>query len=200
MTTETKPTYEQLKVLAMQALTDGNDTEFLKISAQMRSFKSDIAKAEAEKLKKEAEALSGVRTELAGKIHARIMSQMTKLVTELATVKATGFTFKVDAPDATGTMINYKSVELTVPTVKTKTARTGGGGSTGKSKSEFGLTLDEIYQKFKTSEDEAKMSEAIAKDEDVKAKTGKSNSVNQYNVKLGVKKAAIASGNLKPLS
>ena len=85
------------------------------------------------------------------------------------------------------------------PSVKAKTARSG-GGSTGKSKGEFGLTLDEIYQKFKTADDEGKMSDAITKDEQVKLEKGKSNSVNQYNVKLAVKKNAIATGILKPIS
>ena len=45
MTTETKPTYEQLKVQAMEALTSGDDVAFLTISAKMRSFKAEIAKA-----------------------------------------------------------------------------------------------------------------------------------------------------------
>jgi hypothetical protein len=194
MTTEVKPTYEQLKALAMTALTDGNDTEFLKISGQMRSFKAEIAKAEADKLQKEAQAMAGDRAKLAEKILARIVSQFKAIPAELEALKATGFTFYL--PDDSSIT---PRVGLSVPTLKAKTARTG-GGSTGKSKGEYGLTLDEIYQKFKTGEDEVKMSEAIAKDEQVKAEKGKSNSVNQYNVKLAVKKNAIAEGKLKPVS
>jgi len=194
MTTEVKPTYEQLKVLAMTALTDGNDTEFLKISGQMRSFKAEIAKAEAEKLKKESEAMAGDRAKLAEKLLTRIVNQMKNLPTELGALKATGFTFYLPSEDSI-----TPRVRLSVPTLKAKTARSG-GGSTGKSKGEYGLTLDEIYQKFKTAEDEAKMSEAIAKDEAIRLEKGKSNSVNQYNVKLAVKKNAIALGNLKPVS
>ena len=194
MTTETKPTYEQLKVLAMTALTEGNDTEFLKISAQMRSFKAEIAKAEAEKLKKEAEAMAGDRANLAAKILSRISSQFKNIQSELTALKATGFTFKL--PDDTS---DIPSLALSVPVIKTRTTRAG-GGSTGKSKSTYGLTLDEIYQKFKTPEDESKMVEAIEADEKIKAEKGKSNSVNQYNVKLAVKKAAINAGSLQPVS
>ena len=186
------PTYDELKAIIAQAITDGNDALFNETITKMARMKSELARQAAEKSKQEAESLAGVRGEKAKVIHAAIKSL--GLDTILTEVKAKGFTYKLDATDANGVMVTYQAVELTVPIVKTRMGHSGGGGNVGKSKAEYGVSLTEIFDKFATEADKAKIDTIDADTtKDVKAKNS-----GKWAVKVSVKKAAIAAGLLKP--
>ena len=145
-------TLDELKAAMGKALAEGNDTEMIAISKLILKQKSDVEKAEANKLTAEAEALSGVREALAKGIWTDINAE-TKA--ELLKVKATGFTFKLDG---TPEGVSYKSVSLTVPTVKTK--KTGGGGSTGNLKRETGLSRHELIDQYATEAEKLEIQSA----------------------------------------
>ena len=143
---------EQLTAEMTKALLDGNDTEMIAISKLILKQKSDVEKAEVNKLTAEAEAMAGVRGELAATIWASITPAVKA---ELLKVKATGFTFKLDGtPDG----ISYKTVSLTVPTVKTK--KTGGGGSTGQLKQQTGLSRHELIDQYATDAEKGEVQTA----------------------------------------
>lgn len=191
MTTEQKPTYEELKVLAAKALTDGPDAEFLRIAKSMQSFKADIAKAEAEAEKKEAEAMTGDRAKLALSIGNRIGKQFVNVDEQLAKVKATGFVYHpagFTEPD--GSVTQNATVALVVPVIKVRKVGTGGGGTGKTAEQTYGMKLDAIYEKFATAEDRKAMEVAKASTESANSKT--------WAVKNKVMKAAFAAGNLKP--
>ena len=71
---------------------------------------------------------------------------------------------------------------LDVPVIK---AHKAGAGATGKTKTEFGVSLNEVFEKFATPADKAKLA-------------GASNS-RQWQVKVAVKKRALAAGLLAPV-
>jgi len=180
----------------MAAAIANNDIQAIeKLNAEWNKDKAERRKAQLEAEQKEAVALAGVREKVAIEIHERLIANkpINNLVARLQEVKAHGFTFKLDEDG-----ITYKAVALTVPTIKAKREGTGNGGGAGKTKDEYGMSLQEVYDKFHTAEDEVKLAEAKAADEDVKAKTGKSNQVNQWRVKNSVKVRVIADGTLKP--
>lgn len=153
------------------------------IAAQIVAGKRDRAKVEAERLQKESEALAGKREALAARIHARV--QELGLDSQLKEVKGWGFAYKVDKANPAEPDITYKSVSLTTAVVKAPRAG-GGGGGAGKSKDEYGMSLGDIFDKFATDDDKAKLAAAT---------TGSS----QWQVKVAVKKQAIAAGKLAPV-
>lgn len=138
-------TLESLKARLGIALADGNDPEVIAISKLILKQKSDVEKVETARLLAEAEALAGDREKLAKSIWKAVGGVVS--VDALNAVKATGFTYKLDAPDAQGAMVFYKSVALTVPTIKT---RGGGGGSTGALKQQTGLSRHELIDTYAT--------------------------------------------------
>jgi len=144
------PTLDALKAELSAAIASGNDAEMMKLSKLLLKYKQDVEKAEITKLKAEAEAMAGEREKLAVSIHKALKAIVP--VAELEKLKAKGFTFKLDAPDSNGVMVNYKSVELLVPVIKVKTG--GGGGSTGALKQETGLTRHELIERFATAEEQ----------------------------------------------
>ncbi len=197
MVTETvaQPTLEELKaqVAALAISTDPADNDrFLAVVAQIAKRKADIARAQAETARLEAEKLAGVRAELGEKVHTAIMQskQLVNLIQKLADVKAYGFTFLGSQPTpaekaagATGEVIR-KSVALVVAEVKAARARTStGGGAPGRSKSEYGMSLDDIFQKFKTPEDDVAMA-------------GAASNTAKWQIKNKVKNQAIKDGRL----
>ena len=141
-------TLDELKRDIAMAATTGDDAGFNSLIKEYNSRKADIAKALQEQARKEGEALAGGREKLAKTIH-KAVTLMPDIVAQLTAVKATGFTYKLDAEG-----ITYKSVALAVPVVK---ARKGGGGSHTSSKVEFGISLDEIFNQFGTAEDKEKL-------------------------------------------
>jgi len=168
---------KELQAKMSEAIASGDVEAIEEIASQIVKTKSDRHKAEAEVIKKDAEKLAGVREKLAVNIW-NMLKGIPDFVKQLEDVKATGFTYKLDTEE-----LKYKSVALTVPTV-----RTGKGGTTGggKSKDEFGMSLGEIFDKFATDADKVKLAEA-------------STNSAQWQVKVAVKKAALASGALKPI-
>lgn len=169
---------DELKKRMAEALASGDVKAIEEVAGEISKSKAERHKAEAEALRKEAEALAGAREKLATKIHKAVVA-MPGLVEELGSVKAQGFTYKLNTPE-----VQYKSVSLAVPTVKAPRAGTGGGA--GKSKDEYGMSLSEIFDKFATNEDKEKLASA------------ESNS-KQWQVKVAVKKRAIADNKLAPV-
>jgi len=154
---EKPQTLDTLKVGLSAAIASGNDAEMMRLSKLLLKYKQDVEKAEVTKLQAEAEAMAGEREKLAVSIFKALKAIVP--TAELERLKAKGFTFKLDAPDSNGVMVNYKSVELLVPVVKTKTGG-GGGGSTGMLKQETGLTRHELIEKFATAEEKTAIQNA----------------------------------------
>jgi hypothetical protein len=177
-------TMEQLKAQVAAALASGNDVDFLTAIAAVAKQKAEIAKAQAEQARIENEKLAGERTKVATEIQKLVKGL--KLDKLIAGVKAHGFTYSLDEPDANGVMTHHGSVSMSVPTVKAKRTSIG-AGSTGKSKSEYGMSLGEIFEKFATDEDRAKLTQATTNSQ-------------QWAVKVAVKKQALADGSLKPVA
>lgn len=188
---------KELQVRMAEAIANNDVAAMEAIAGEITKGKSDRHKAEVEAQRKEAEAMAGDREALATTIHTAIVQNGAKGVADIAgkltTLKATGFTFKLDTEE-----VQYKSVALTVPAIGKAKASGNGGGGAGKTKDEFGMSLAEVYDKFKTDEDEAKLAEAQVKDEEASTKLGKTTNSNQWRVKNEVKKRVIASGELAP--
>lgn len=163
-TAPTKPdavkesTPEEIMTQIAAAGVSGDLAEVIKLGNKLKKHQGDIQKAEADKLKKEAEALAGVREKLAVEIWKDITPETKK---KLADVKAQGYTFKLDAPDKDGVMTNYKAVNLTVPTIKTR-SNGGGGGSTGALKAQTGLSRHELVEQYATDEEKDAVAQAEA--------------------------------------
>ena len=146
-------TPEDIMALIAAAGASGNLAEVIKLGNQLKKFQADIQKAEAERLKKEAEELAGVREKLAIAIWKSVTPDVKA---KLAEVKAKGFTFKLDDGD-----VQYKSVSLTVPTVKARSGG-GGGGSTGALKAQTGLSRHELVDAYATDEEKDSIAQAEA--------------------------------------
>jgi hypothetical protein len=186
MTTEKTPTLPELKAQMAKALAEDNYAEMGRVAKLIKGHQDEIAKAEAEKYKAEAAKLAGIREKVAQAIHAFVMKNPA-VMKGLTDTKALGFTFKRDTAE-----VQYASVALTVPQPPAEKAKRAGGGGTGKSKTEYGLSLNEIFEKFATEKDRNDLKVAEGDDN---ASGGKA-----WNVKNGVKKAAIAAGTLKPVA
>jgi len=153
MTQEKTPTLEQLyaELKAVMGKTPINDGEVMRLTKAIQKHSSDITKAALELAKKEAESLAGDREKLAIEIHKAIAGQFNA---KLEAVKAKGFTFKLDEPD-----LQYKSVALTVPTIRKST---GGGGGTGETvQSQTGMRRGELIKKFATQGEKDKVQAAF---------------------------------------
>jgi len=196
---------KELSAKLAEAIANNDVAAIETLSAEVVKSKTERHKAEIEKERKEQEALAGKREALTKEILSSVKAGTVpaNLDKRLAEVKAKGFTYTIDHNedekgriDPNGSVKVTGGVGLLIPAIKARKANGGGGG--GKTKDEFGMSLSEVFEKFATSEDRAKLAEAEAKDAEIKAKTGKSNSVNAYNVKQAVKKAAIAAGLLAP--
>lgn len=173
-----------------------NDVKAIEaIASEIVKSKADRHKAEAEGLRKEAEAMAGAREKLATAIHGAVKGL--GLDVELTKQKAWGFTYKVDKAVPNEPDTSYKSVSLSTQQVKARAS--GEGGGAGKTKDEYGMSLSEVFEKFATDDDRVKLAEAKAKDDETLARTGKTNQGYQYNVRKEVKKQALASGALAPV-
>jgi len=174
-------TIQDLQAQMADAIAKNDVAAMETIAAQIVAGKRDRAKVEADRLLKESEALAGKREALAASIQAAVKAMaLDKAITD---VKGWGFTYKVDKANPNEPDITYKAVALTTAVVK---AHKAGGGASGKSKDEYGLSLGEIFDKFATDEDKTKLAGAT---------TGSS----QWQVKVAVKKRAIADGKLAPV-
>ena len=197
-------TIAQLKLDIGKAAIEGDDAAFnAAISAYNKALKSDkeaqaaIKKAELDAIAKENEALAGKRQELGTEIYKAVKALNFKA--KLEALKAQGFTFKLDAPDANGVMVVHKSVALLVPVAKAKRQAGERNGEVTTSEDMYGLKLDAIYDKYHNAEDADKIT---AIDADVKAGKLETKAANskKWVVKKSVRERAVAEGLLKPLS
>ena len=161
----------------------GDMTAIQAASKAMDKATAEVAKETATKLQAEAEQLAGAREKLASAIHGQVKALgIDKLITD---VKGWGFVYKIDKANPAELDVVYKTVSLTTAVIKARKAG-GTGGGAGKSKDEYGLSLSEIVAKFATPEELAAISAE-----------GISNS-KSWQLKVAVKKAAIAAGKLAP--
>lgn len=191
----------ELQTKLATAMAEGNVKAIEDIAAEITKGKADRHKAEAESQRKEAEQLAGKREAMQTTINAAVKAL--NLDAEIVKLKAKGFTYTIDHKeddkgriDPAGEVKVTGGVGLLVPAVKARTG--GGGGSAGKTKDDYGLSLTEVFDKFATDEDQAKLAAAEVKDIEASDKLGKSTNSNVWRVKNDVKKVAIASGALAP--
>jgi len=172
---------EELQAQMATAISNNDVAGMEAIALQIVASKKERAKAEAEKLQKESEQLAGKREALAAEIHKQVkLLNLDKAITD---VKGWGFTYKVDKANPAEPDVTYKTVALTTAIVKSHKA---GGGSTGKSKDEYGLSLQEIVDKFATPEEQAAIASAATNSQ-------------SWQKKQAVKKRVIAEGKLAPV-
>ena len=181
-------TLEKLKAQMDKAVAEfqktGDMTAIQAASKATDKAKAEIAKEQAVKLGVEAAALAGKREELEKKVFAAV--QTLGLDKEIKSMKVKGFNYFIDcdyelAGEQVHNVANVGLIHFQAPKVKK-----AGGGGTGKSKDEYGLSLLEIVDKYGTDAEKA----AIAATE--------SNS-KSWQLKVAVKKAAIAAGKLAPV-
>ena len=176
---------EELKAKAKTALEAGDDVAFMSVVAEINKAKADIAKAQAVQALKEATELAGVREALELEIFKAVKAL--KLDKSIKEVKAYGFTYKVDRVDTSVVPpLTTKETRAYMVVPMVKTVKVSGAGSSGKSKVEFGMSLGEIFNRFATDDDKAKLAAAT------------SNSVG-WQIKTAVKKAALAAGKIAPV-
>lgn len=182
MTTEPKAievkTLDQLKAEIALAATSGDDKQFNALIKEYNSRKAEIAKALAEQMRKEEEALAGVRMEVATAIHAEIRSnkKLMALIDRFAELKSKGFTYRLDE-EIDGVMTSYKSVSLLTPQAPKARASSGGGaGASGKTKEELGMTLDELFNTYATDEEKGEVAQLRAEVEGGSLDSKKANS------------------------
>ncbi len=174
-----------------------NDVEAMeKIAGEITKGKKDRHAEESKAQQAQAEKLAGVREATATEVHQMVRA-IPGLDEKLRKVESWGFTYKVDKANPDEPDITYKSVSLTIAKVR-KAGGGGNGGGAGKTKDEYGMSLAEVYDKFKTPEDEASLVKAVKDDEAATAKLGKTTNSNQWRVKNEVKKRAIKDELLKP--
>jgi len=179
-------TENELKATLAAALEANDDDQILAVANELRKHKANIQKVAAEAARKEAEALAGGREKLARALQKEVNTPA--LQKRLREVKAYGFRFsidRVDTPPGQAPVNVEGGTTLLVPEVKT--GRRGAGGAAGKTKAEYGMTLQEVFDKFATDADREKLAAADG-------------STAEYNVKLAVKKNAIADKKLTPVS
>jgi len=171
-------TIEELKALLAEAMSKESEADLLAGLEAITKKRSEIIKAKVEAEKKEEEALSGARQELATWIHERITATLKNLPAKMAEVKVQGFTFKLDGYPEPG--VTYKSVSLDTGK-KTATTRkaTSSGAAKGKSVEMYGKTLQQIVDEFATDEEKA----AIAAEQ--------GNNSKQWQLKNKVKERAL---------
>jgi len=177
---------QDLQAQMAEAISKNDVAAMENVASQIVAGKKDRAKAEAEQLQKEAEQLAGKREDTAAKIF-ELLNVNEGIKSMLKEVKARGFNFYIKTSYAVpGEPEVHQQASCGLILVQAVKARAVGTSSTGKSKDEFGLSLGEIFEKFATAEDRIKLAAAT---------TGSS----QWQVKVAVKKAAIAAGKLAPV-
>jgi hypothetical protein len=179
--------FDQLTKQMADAIAKGDTKAIEEAAAAIQKSKAERHKAEAEAMRKEAEALAGKREELAKAINSAVKTL--NLDIKIAELKAKGFTYTIDHREDANGKIDAKGevkvtggVGLLVPSVR---KGTGGAGGAGKTKDEFGMSLQEVFEKFATDDERDKLAAA------------ESNSA-QWAVKNSVKKRVIKDGLLTP--
>ena len=137
----------------------GDLAEVIRLGNILKKHQVEILKAEADKLKVEAEAMADDRAKLAADILVIVKGAVS--TERLTTLKATGFTFKLPYADQNGVMTSA-GVSLSVPAIKQPKTGGGGGGSTGALKSQTGLSRHELVDQYATAEEKASIQKAEA--------------------------------------
>lgn len=180
---------EQLKQEIAKAASSGDDVTFNTLIKEYNSRKSEVAKAAAAAALAEANALAGEREAMEKKLWQAVQPALKDF--DCYYLKCKSFIVTVNHNenddgklDRDGKVRVTGAVKLVVPTIKARSSG-GGGGTRVSSKDEYGMSLDEIFIKFATAEEQRELAEA------------ETNSA-KWQVKNKVKKAAIASGKLQP--
>ena len=195
-------TFDGLKKQLQDALASGDVGTITRASQAVADFQRAQARVAAERVREETNRLSGERQALAeeltkiirasklGKANFSITLENIVLALELVKL-APDIVKQVEA--VKGTTVIFKlpdeqsdKARTALAVVPTKRSSGGGVGRTGKTSEEYGMSLNEVYEKFATPEDKAKMADAT------------SNS-SQWQIKVAVKKQAIANGQLAPV-
>lgn len=182
-------TLEDLQKQMAEAVSKNDIKAMEQLAEQIVAGKKERIKAEAEAARKEAEALAGEREAFEKKVYEAIKAL--NLDAKLLGLKCKSFTYTANHKenadgklDANGEVKVTGAVKLHTPAVKSKKS-SGGNGSSGKTKDEFGMSLQEVFEKFATDDERTKLENAV------------SNSV-AWQIKNQVKKRAISEGLIQP--
>lgn len=181
-----------------KAIADNDVKAMEEIAALIVKSKAERHKVEVEALAKEAEALAGVRQSLAETVRKAVDGAIPDLASQLAAVKCSEFRYQAKGHvGADGVPLAKSTVGLNVPVVKKGKGGTGGGG---KTKDDYGMSLDEAFTAFANVEEQKRYAEAEAADNKHATEHGLTTpkQSNRWRVKDSVKKRAIAEGLLAP--
>ena len=191
MAEETKPqTAQELMALIAAAGASGDLAEVIRLGNILRKQKSDIEKAEADKLQKESEELAGARDTMAKNLAKLILPQIK--ATDLLGLKVKSFVVTVSHKendkgqiDPEGAVKVTGGVALVVPQIKTRKAG-GGGGPRESTKDQVGMSLSELIETYATQEQKVGIQAAYDKAEKNK---GSAKWQEQVRVKADILKA-----------
>ena len=143
----------------------------------------EVAEARA-KARAQWESQAVARAELTAKVLDAMKVASTPFLPEIVKLvgKELAILRFVATPDG-----SYECRIIKAEPAPVKGARVSGGGGKHSTLKEFGKGLDQVYEEFATAEDRAKLDAAGSKG-------------SQWNVKVEVKKRAIAEGKLLPIS
>lgn len=180
----------EIKARIALAISSGDDIGMMRAIKELNQYKSEIAKAEQDKIAKEEQELAGVRQSFEVAFYAKVVDVLRQLKFDCYQLKAKSIIITVDHAendngllDVAGKVKVTGAAKLVVPTAKKRTV--GASGLRTSSKGEYGITLDEIFQKFATDEDRSKLEAA-------------DNNSKKWVVKNEVKKRALKDGLLQP--
>jgi len=137
------------------------------------------AKANAERIAKVQPLLDEYKALVKGFIESKAFQAVVGKLGEALAGAKYGFT---------GELASMNGPSVTMPGVPTAKARASGSGGSGKSKTEFGMSLDEIAKAFGTESELAKVTTAEA------MPTGSARSNATFSAKDAIKRRAIKDG------
>ena len=162
--TENIQTAQTLMALIAAAGASGDLAEVIRLGNILRKQKADIEKAEAEKLQKESEALSGARSEAEVNLAKAVMPAIRGI--DILKLKCKSFVVTVSHTendkgqlDPDGTVKVRGGVALVVPQAKAKRAG-GNGGIRVSTKDEVGMSLSELINLHATADQKAGIQKA----------------------------------------
>ena len=186
----TTPTTTELMAKIAAAGASGDLAEVIRLGNILRKQKSEIEKAEADKLQKEAESLAGAREEMAKTLAKLILPQVK--AGDLLALKVKSFVVTVPHKendkgqlDPAGEVKVTGGVALVVPQVKARKAG-GGGGARESTKDQIGMSLSELIEAYATTEQKTGIQAAYDKAEKNK---GSAKWQEQVRVKADILKA-----------
>jgi len=168
----------------------GDIAEVIRLGNILKKMKSDVERAEAEKLQKESEELAGARDKAAvalGKVVLPAIKGIDILALKCKSFIVTVYHTENDKGqlDINGTVKVAGGVALVVPQVKAKRAG-GTGGPRESTKDQIGMSLSELIDQFATTDQKAGIQTAYDKAEKNK---GSAKWQEQVKVKAEILKA-----------